>query len=402
MTLAEVDAVAAKLRGDAVAPTDAGTADGTRESPPPADAERKQRTSKNARRGKLKAAVLALNIVATNNTPWGDYGHLIEADITDLSNDKLKRHLEARGEQTEGTKAELIRRLRNSVEGERETKIAIELQLEAKHREIADREERGAVYVAGKNATGQLGLGDDINRPAFVVIPQTRGNYVQHIAVGGNFALATTAFHEVFSWGLLSLNSDKKASYKSPRPIDKLNGEEIVKIAVGANHACAVSSGGDLFVWGLTNNVMTHEPRYIDTIAVTSIECGEMHTCALTKNKGVCAWGYGAHGRLGREFSKDDQWIPLPANLPPVNVVNLMACGSEHTMLSTLSSTFSFGCGDGGRLGHGDFSDRPYPCEIAALRGSHALSISAGTWHSACVLHVAPLIDSGWLYTWGR
>ena len=82
MTLAEVDAVAAKLRGDAVAPTDAGTADGTRESPPPADAERKQRTSKNARRGKLKAAVLALNIVATNNTPWGDYGHLIEADIT--------------------------------------------------------------------------------------------------------------------------------------------------------------------------------------------------------------------------------------------------------------------------------------------------------------------------------
>jgi hypothetical protein len=58
MTSAEVDAVAAKLRGNAVAPTDAGTADGTRESPPPADAERKQRTSKNARRGKLKAAVL--------------------------------------------------------------------------------------------------------------------------------------------------------------------------------------------------------------------------------------------------------------------------------------------------------------------------------------------------------
>jgi alpha-tubulin suppressor-like RCC1 family protein len=106
---------------------------------------------------------------------------------------------------------------------------------------------------------------------------------------------------------------------------------------------------------------MTHEPRYIDTIAVTLIECGEMHMCALTKNKGVCAWGYGAHGRLGREFSKDYQWIPLPANLPPVNVVNLISCESEHTMLSTLLSNFSFGCGDGGRLGHGDFSDRPYP-----------------------------------------
>ena len=265
------------------------------------------------------------------DAPWGDYGH----------NDKLKRHLEARGEQTEGTKADLIRRLQNLVEGERERKIMIELQLDAKHQEIANLEERGAVYVAGKNAAGQLGLGDDMDRPAFVIVPQTRGKYVQHVAVGGNFVLTTTASHEVCSWGLLGLNSDQKASYKSPRPIDKLNGEEIVKTVVGANHACAVSSGGDLFVWGLTNHVMTHEPRYIDTIAVTSIECGEMHTCALTKSKGVFAWGYGAHGRLGREFSKDDQWIPLPANLPTANVVNLIACGSEHTLLSTQSATRS-------------------------------------------------------------
>jgi len=102
--------------------------------------------------------------------------------------------------------------------------------------------------------------------------------------------------------------------------------------AVGANHPYAVSSRGDLFVWGLTNHVMTHEPRHIDTIAVTSIECGEMHTCALTKSKCVFAWGYGAHGRLGREFSKDDQWIPLPAKLPPANAVNLIACGLEHML----------------------------------------------------------------------
>jgi len=30
------------------------------------------------------------------------------------------------------------------------------------------------------------------------------------------------------------------------------------------------------------------------------------------------------------------------------------------------------------------------------------LSMSAGIWHSACVVHVAPFLDeSGWLYTWG-
>ena len=36
------------------------------------------------------------------DAPWGDYDH----------NNKLKRHLETRGEQTEGTKADLIQHLK--------------------------------------------------------------------------------------------------------------------------------------------------------------------------------------------------------------------------------------------------------------------------------------------------
>ena len=232
----------------------------------------------------------------------------------------------------------------------------------------------------------------------------------------GDTVLATTARHEVYAWGgsglgPCGLNSNQKALYKTPQLIERLNGEEVVVTSIGANHACAASDGGDLFVWGFgvlgtggDSDVQIPKPQYLDTITVTSIESGEMHTCAKTKDNDVFTWGHGANGRLGCGDRDDTyQSTPFPVKLPSREAVKLIACGSEHTLLCTRSAAFSFGCGDGGRLGHGPvFSDKYEPCEITALKGLHVLSISAGTWHSACVVHVPPLDQSGWLYTWGR
>ncbi|KAL9185640.1 hypothetical protein ACHAXT_003417 [Thalassiosira profunda] len=365
---------------------------------------------------KLRSAALALTLTSSTNIPWGDFDYLTTnatVDPASLSNEKLKRHLRARDELAEGTKQELIERLQHSLEEERQRRIAIELELEAKHRATADLEEAGAVYATGKNAAGQLGLGDLDDRHAFEVIPSTRGQNVQHVSVGGSLALATTESHAVYAWGSGPTglaNSHQTSIYKTPQLVSKLTGEEIITTAVGANHACAASEGGDLFVWGFgvaagaeEDTAMTPQPKYVDTVAVSSIECGEMHTCVTTKEDEVYAFGHGANGRLGHGRSDSNhQPTPLPVRLPTLETVTLIACGSEHTLLCTRLALYSFGCGDGGRLGHGpDFSDRYEPCEIASLRGAHILSISAGTWHSACVVHVPPLDESGWLYTWG-
>jgi len=367
---------------------------------------------------KLRATAMALRITGAA-TPWGEFSHLVNDDLSSLSNEKLKRHLSARDEVAEGTKQELIERLRNSIEEERQKKIAIELELEAKHRKIAHLEEKGALYVTGKNNAGQLGLGDVEDRHQFTVIPSTRGKYFQHVSTGGNIALATTKHHEVYAWGgsglgPSGLNANQKCNYKIPQLVERLNGEEVVVTSLGANHACAASEGGDLFVWGFgvvgrgsdpKHNTNTLQPQYLDTITVTSIDCGEMHTAAvhLKENK-VYTWGHCANGRLGcGKCDNDYQSTPFPVRLPSSEMIRFVACGSEHTLLCTQSAVYSFGCGDGGRLGHGsDYSDRSEPSEISSLkRGSHILSISAGTWHSACIVHVPPLEDSGWLYTWG-
>jgi len=95
---------------------------------------------------KLRSAVNALRITTSHNqTRWGDFDVLTSSstasndDLLDqLTNEKLRNHLKARGEDwEEGNKAELVERLRESLNVERQLKHAKETELEAKHRAIA-------------------------------------------------------------------------------------------------------------------------------------------------------------------------------------------------------------------------------------------------------------------------
>lgn len=81
--------------------------------------------------------------------------------------------------------------------------------------------------------------------------------------------------------------------------------------------------------------------------------------------------------------------------------VTQVSCGTQHVLAITLTQTFSWGSGAGGRLGHGDYKERWKPEPIAALSSWHVVAVSAGTWHSAAIVLVPPLKDAGWVYTWG-
>ncbi len=377
---------------------------------------------------KLKAAVDVVRLTTPVTTPWGAASYLENVDISNLSNENLKRHLAERGELVVGqNKKQLIERLRNSLDEERKREIARALELEEKHRATADLEEQGSVYVVGKNSMGELGLGDLDDRDVFTVIPTLRGKNVQHVAAGGNMTLATTEQHEVYSWGgsgtgPMGITKDSKqvSNFATPQLITALNGEETVMTAVGANHAIATSAGGDLFVWGCgqfgvlglgTGDLINESiPRFLDTdsfdakTTVETVQCGEKHTCVKTGQNTVYSWGHCSNGRLG--VGNDDaaeqlfSSSPRTVMFPSKEVVKSISCGAEHTLACTLSTIYSWGSGDGGRLGHGsDLSDRWEPCEIVALRGSHVLDISAGTWHSACVVCIPVMRDCGLLYT---
>jgi alpha-tubulin suppressor-like RCC1 family protein len=191
----------------------------------------------------------------------------------------------------------------------------------------------------------------------------------------------------------MGIKGKYRSGFDSPQLITKLNGEDIAMTSIGANHAVALSKGGDVFSWGKgdfgvlgSGELKTVDtPKFMDcfaTVAVDSISCGEQHTCIKTSRGDVYVWGRASNGRLGIGcLDAKFQPSPLQVQIPQSHVVNKIACGSEHTLISTLSTVFSFGSGDGGRLGHGpDHSDRVVPTEIVALRGSPILDISAGTW----------------------
>ena len=86
---------------------------------------------------------------------------------------------------------------------------------------------------------------------------------------------------------------------------------------------------------------------------------------------------------------------------PTTKKMKLLSCGAEHTIAVSTNGVFSWGCNDGGRLGHGDFEDRWEPCVIDTFKGLHVSNVSCGTWHSACVVIVPPMKKYCWIYTFG-
>ena len=80
----------------------------------------------------------------------------------------------------EAGKKQLIDRLIESIEEERQRENTTKLKLEAKHRNIVDLEESCAVYAVERNRSGQVELEDCDDHQAFTVILSTRGNNYQY------------------------------------------------------------------------------------------------------------------------------------------------------------------------------------------------------------------------------
>jgi len=259
---------------------------------------------------------------------------------------------------------------------------------------------------------------------------------------------------EVYMWGGVHVgptgidenskaHSDKPCQSKAlcildtPQLIPRLSGEHIAQISVGKSHACAISSAGDVFVWGygkfgalglgeqsteickspvmLTEfeNFKRKTKSIVEDTRIKEISCGDYHSCAVTIQGMVYSWGYASHGRLGlgkhpnaHGMMKSPisicQFVDRPHPIISCIEVTKVSCGSEHCLAMTSHSVFSWGSGDGNRLGHGDCFDRWLPEGIDSLNGLNILDVSAGMWHSACIASPQRKLDEAQVFTWVR
>lgn len=117
-------------------------------------------------------------------------------------------------------------------------------------------------------------------------------------------------------------------------------------------------------------------------ISIEKVSCGDEMTCCISEEGDLYIFGTNVNGCLGIGDEKividssssesdcelgnttnDSISIPVPVKLPFFEKNGLkiksIACGDLHCVaLTTCNRVFTWGCGEYGRLGHGDEDDR--------------------------------------------
>jgi hypothetical protein len=98
----------------------------------------------------------------------------------------------------------------------------------------------------------------------------------------------------------------------------------------------------------------------------------------------VLVWGTGSHGELGLGNFTTHSLFPQRIFKFRDISITYIAAGAKHVLaIDSKARLFSWGCGSGGRLGHGDFEDRQTP-ELVSFFGSlYVEQCAAGDAHSA-------------------
>ena len=195
---------------------------------------------------------------------WGNADFINEIGVENLPRRDLRNHLEARDLDVNGTRLELIDRLRSSLVDEQLHKFAYTETLDSEQLIQADLEERGSVYVCGLNNKGQLGMGDMENRKFFTAIPQLRGVGVTSVVTGVDVCFAITTEYDVYTWGGGGVgrqglnprdgnkgNDTQLFNYLEPTIVVDLQGEEVAHVREGA-HMALLSGGGVIVSFGET------------------------------------------------------------------------------------------------------------------------------------------------------
>jgi alpha-tubulin suppressor-like RCC1 family protein len=89
--------------------------------------------------------------------------------------------------------------------------------------------------------------------------------------------------------------------------------------------------------------------------------------------------------------------VELLANV----TVTRVSCGAVHTaVISHTGNLYTFGCGDGGRLGLGNNSDCFQPELVSSLQNERVIEVFCSNWHTLCIATPRDRLDLvavGWV-----
>eukprot|EP00898_Chlorokybus_atmophyticus_P000760 jgi/Chlat1/1685/Chrsp127S01956 len=290
------------------------------------------------------------------------------------------------------------------------------------------------LFAWGRNAEGQLGVSDRVDR--FLPVPASalRGHRARAVALGAAHAVAvldnggsnnnagggrawSAGADDAGQLGNEGRSGDGGAACAGPgEHRNAVNATQaayhsrnVQSVCAGANHSLVWTQEGELFAWGANYNgqlgVGDKKAHYeimrvADADPVRQAACGGQHSLALTTNGKLvprftpaavrrlgagqsfslafcedgALWAFGdnSEGRLGTE-GPDTRTSATPMQVAMGGVaVKDFACGRQHVVaLGADGKIYAWGANNVGQLGVGDTLPRMKPTRIRSFDSSH-------------------------------
>jgi alpha-tubulin suppressor-like RCC1 family protein len=228
----------------------------------------------------------------------------------------------------------------------------------------------GKVYATGRNEHGQLGMGDSgkgTDRYYFALVPSLSDKHIIAISAGGANSFAIDNRGKVYATGRnakgeLGLGdiTDRDAFVR----VSSLSGKNIVAISADFTRSIALSSDGKVFVagWnrngklGLGNRTDRHDFTLVSSLSdkyIIAISATTYSFFALDNEGKVYATGRNFYGELGLGDENDrDVFTPI-SSLIDKRVIAITANDDHSLALDEGGKIYETGENSFGELGYG-------------------------------------------------
>lgn len=202
-------------------------------------------------------------------------------------------------------------------------------------------------------------------------------------------------FQEVIAWGSVKLGNGS-----SPFYYDTIAELGIKQLCCTERALMILSVNGNVYMMYYGSE--TQYPQRVygfseKPIIMIASHSDGTHYLALTQDNSVYSWGNGDGGRLGHG---DRAWYDEPKLIEALVEKNItfIACGSTYSAaLSSNGELYTWGRGNYGRLGHGNSDNVMIPTLVTALNGHMVVYVACGSGDSQTLCVTA----SGIVFSWG-
>lgn len=261
------------------------------------------------------------------------------------------------------------------------------------------------LFVCGANDSGQLGLGDNSERLTFEPVERSflnEDDEIQEISCGKKHTLIVTKKGVVYATGSntsgqLGLGDElDRNTFTEVATVS----EKILQIACGAAHTLMVTeksvyaTGYNAFGQlgtGDKLNKLVFTPVTIPADRILKVVCGQFHSLIASENH-VYATGCNYSGQLG---TKNNVAISTFTAVTLPGKIRHIACGDCHSVVITEQGIYTTGLNSCGQSGYYSTTKRNTNSFTAVALASKVLQITCSNARTTI------LDTNGFLFTWG-